>query len=345
MSEQNIGAWEQGVNMGKAFAQMNALGAAATPFLFAIDYELKEAIIIPNPEQQSEVLYAVRGATNAMSLVGKGRASQCVTKGASMDSFPLSYQEYQRRFEVIRSALVRGDSFLANLTVATPVEPSLSFEEIFHHARAPYKLYVPGRFVCFSPECFITLDFERREIVTRPMKGTVDAAIPDAERKILEDYKERCEHYTIVDLLRSDLARVATDISVERFRYIDRVETTKGALLQVSSLIVGRIANDTKCHIGDIFRHMLPAGSICGAPKQATLEVIRKAEEEPRGFYTGVFGLFDGKHLDSAVLIRYLEEMPDGTIRYRSGGGITINSIPMEEYREVIDKVYLPFLG
>ena len=79
---------------------------------------------------------------------------------------------------------------------------------------------------------------------------------------------------------------------------------------------------------------LLPAGSVTGAPKKRTVELITAIEPEPRGYYTGVFGVFDGKNLDSAVMIRLIEERTDGYY-YRSGGGITYRSVAEQEYQEI----------
>ena len=174
------------------------------------------------------------------------------------------------------------------------------------------------------------------------MKGTIDARIPDAETKILSDYKELSEHYTIVDLIRNDLSMVASQVRVERFRYIDRIETSNGPILEVSSEIKGDLPSDWKGRLGEIIRTLLPAGSISGAPKEATLRLIAKAEAALRGFYTGVSGYFDGRSLDSAVLIRFID-LESSPYVYRSGGGITVNSKMEDEYDEVVKKVYLPF--
>ena len=135
-----------------------------------------------------------------------------------------------------------GDSFLLNLTVATRLDTDWTLGEIFHRARSPYRLLVPGRFVCFSPEIFVRVD--EGMISSYPMKGTIDASVPDAERVILEDYKERSEHNTIVDLIRNDLNRVAEHVGVRRFRYIDRLQVSRGEILQVSSEVTGRLTGD-----------------------------------------------------------------------------------------------------
>ena len=94
-------------------------------------------------------------------------------------------------------------------------------------------------------------------------------------------------------------------------------------------------------YLGDIFDKLLPAGSITGAPKKKTIEIIKETENYKRGFYTGVFGVLDGVNLQSAVMIRFIEK-EDGKFFYKSGGGITIYSDPLKEYYEMKDKIYAP---
>jgi anthranilate/para-aminobenzoate synthase component I len=141
------------------------------------------------------------------------------------------------------------------------------------------------------------------------MKGTIGADVLDAERVLLDDPKETYEHNTIVDLIRNDLAMVAERIEVQRFRYVDRVVRPQGDLLQVSSEVVGTLAPDWRSNLGNILERLLPAGSISGAPKEKTCEVIRAAEGQERGYYTGIFGIYDGERVDSAVNIRYVERV------------------------------------
>jgi para-aminobenzoate synthetase component 1 len=149
------------------------------------------------------------------------------------------------------------------------------------------------------------------------------------------------EHVTIVDLIRNDLSQVASNVTVTRFRYIDEVKTAAKNLFQVSSEICGTLDSDYMNQLGDILLKLLPAGSVSGAPKPRTLEIIREVEQETRGYYTGVFGYFDGNTLDSGVMIRFIENKK-GKFFYRSGGGITTQSVVESEYQEVIDKVYVP---
>jgi para-aminobenzoate synthetase component 1 len=94
-------------------------------------------------------------------------------------------------------------------------------------------------------------------------------------------------------------------------------------------------------HLGDLLFSLLPAGSISGAPKKKTIETIQESEACPRGYYTGVAFYFDGEHIDSCVMIRFIEKV-NGEYFYRSGGGITVNSDMEKEYQELNDKIYVP---
>lgn len=174
-----------------------------------------------------------------------------------------------------------------------------------------------------------------------PMKGTIEADLPNAADIILADKKEHAEHCTIVDLIRNDLNLVAESVKVERFKYIEQITTRQKNLLQVSSEISGVLPPNYAENIGDILMKLLPAGSISGAPKKKTVEIIQAAEGQERGYYTGVMGYFDGENFDSGVMIRYLEKR-DNQLFYRSGGGITSFSDCEKEYQELLDKIYVP---
>lgn len=312
--------------------KMNEAGQTRTPFLFGLDFELSEGFFIADPLQQTEILFDINGVKNCVK--------ETEEKESHFSAFPENYNRYSQRFDRVMDGLRRGDTFLTNLTIKTPVETDLSLKEIFLRSKAMYRLYLPDRFVCFSPERFIRI--EKDKIFSHPMKGTIDASVENAQEVILNDFKEKAEHQTMVDLACEDLNKIASEVKVNRFRYIDRLVTNKGSILQVSSEIEGTLPDNWTDNIGTLIFELLPAGSISGTPKQATLDIIREAEQEARGFYTGVAGYFDGEKLDSCVLIRYIEQTEDG-FYFRSGGGITINSECEKEYAEAIRKVYLPF--
>lgn len=313
--------------------KMNLLGKEHKPFLFAVDFEMDNGFVLENPFSQQDILFNFNSITNFSSQENDSLSP-------SLKVYAKSFEEYDKQFDVVRKGLLRGDSFLANLTIKTKIDINISLEEIFQKANSKYKLLVRDKFVCFSPECFVKI--EDNTISTFPMKGTIDASIENAKEVILSDYKETCEHNTIVDLMRNDLIIIGSNVRVERFRYIDELKTSRGNILQVSSEVKADLNYDFYPKLGDILFKLLPAGSISGAPKESTIQIIKEAESEKRGFYTGVFGFFDGHSLDSAVIIRYIEKVNDSHY-FRSGGGITINSSSMDEYQEAINKIYLPF--
>lgn len=252
---------------------------------------------------------------------------------------PISFHEYHNKFSLVQEHIKAGNSYLLNLTQPTPIESPYSLAEIYSMAHAPYKLRVKNQFVCFSPEPFINI--ENNTIHTYPMKGTIDASHPNAINTILNDPKEFAEHTMIVDLLRNDLGIVATNISVKQFRTISTINTGDKTLHQVSSHIIGTLEDNWRENIGALLKALLPAGSISGTPKRKTLEIIHEVEEYERGYFSGIFGHFDGENLHSAVAIRFIENI-DGKLIYKSGGGITAESDCRKEYQEMIDKIYIP---
>ena len=314
---------------------MNRLGLSGRPFIFIIDYK-QESVWVEEPGDvdPEELLYDLNGFTNVVREPVK-----LPDKRVEWHTDPVSYEAYSRSFRIVSDHIHAGNSYLVNLTCATPVQTNLTLKEGFTCSHAPYKLWVKDRFVVFSPEIFVRI--EDGFIYSYPMKGTIDASLPDARERIFADEKEEAEHATIVDLIRNDLSRVATEVTVTRYRYIDELQTNRGRLLQVSSEIRGRLAESWRASLGEILFSLLPAGSITGAPKKKTMEIIAEAETYERGFYTGVTGYFDGRKLDSAVMIRFLEEQ-GGQLVFKSGGGITFRSDLQSEYNEMKQKVYVP---
>ncbi len=312
---------------------LNNWGSEKKPFLFVTDFELQRPFAVPLDEiDPAEICYFIDGITN-------GQDARTNESPAIVRSNPISFDEYMTKFSVVYRHLHYGDSYLANLTAKTEIELSHSLRDLFYLSRARYKLWIRDKFLVFSPESFIRI--ENGKIYSYPMKGTIDSSVPDARGRILADEKELAEHVTIVDLIRNDLSLVADNVTVERFRYIDEVPTSRGGLLQVSSAISGYLPTDYSRQIGDILLRLLPAGSVSGAPKRKTVEVLREAENEDRGYYTGVFGYFDGSRLNSGVMIRFIEHV-NGRFYYRSGGGITAQSTAQSEYQEMINKIYVP---
>lgn len=333
--------------------RLNELGRAGVPFLFLADFELKKPeILLPTEIDPLTTLFQIGRFSN----LHQAELAEVAQTGQKVRSQPLyfsinapSFAQYQNRFDKVIDQINYGNSYLCNLTGQTEVKTNLSLREIFFSAQARYKVWHRDEFVVFSPECFVRI--VGNQISTYPMKGTIQAALPGAEATILADRKEYAEHATIVDLLRNDLGMVADQVQVKRFRYVERVGTHTGEeLLQVSSEIVGQLSPSYRANLGDLLFRLLPAGSICGAPKPKTLSIIAEAEGGDRGWYTGVCAFFDGQELDSGVMIRYIEpqdatqSITDGLHHYqfRSGGGLTHLSNVTAEYEELLAKVYLP---
>ena len=407
--------------------KINRLASQDEPFLFVINYQGDKAFIRLlsdiNPE---ECLFDFEGRGNLSHAwketwkeetwkeeTWKKKISEEEISETIWQIEPPLYEDYERSFNIVKSNIMAGNSYLTNLTCRVPVSCNLSLEEIFHRAKGKYKLLLKRKrtqaedkvylkeepqnkahlkeepqnkahlkeenieenltpFVCFSPETFVRIKGGR--IYSYPMKGTLDASLPNAEKLLMEDQKEAAEHATIVDLIRNDLSRVAEDVRVDKYRYIDVLHTNKGNILQTSSEISGRLPEDYPHHLGEILDAQLPAGSITGAPKDKTMQIIQEAEGYDRGFYTGIMGIYDQGELNSAVMIRFIEEETspvdfeaDGEknfnasegkgdeasegkrdeasrkLYFKAGGGITSKSNCRKEYEEVIQKIYLPF--
>lgn len=314
--------------------RMNKLGKKRIPFLFILDFEMRKPIILPldnvNP---NEICYSFNGLSNVEQVIVPLEGQfEFISK-------PVEKERYAKSYSIVQQHLRYGDSFLLNLTMPSNISTNLTLKDIFNSTKAKYKLWVKDNFVVFSPEIFIQT--KGRKISSFPMKGTIDSSVPDAENKLMVSKKELAEHFTIVDLIRNDLSIVSKNVVVDRFRYIDEVVTHRGSLLQMSSEVSGELPENFKDYIGDMILSMLPAGSISGAPKKKTIEIIKKVEGYNRGYYTGICGIFDGENIDSGVMIRYIEQTPEG-LQYKSGGGITAQSKLDEEYQELIDKIYIP---
>jgi para-aminobenzoate synthetase component 1 len=367
---------------------MNRLGGAGKAFLAIMDFEMRHPLVIPlSTLDPQKLMFNFRGRTN-IPEDPREYSSNRMPDHIPNPSF-ISSMDYEAAFRHVQNEQIAGNSVLTNLTFPSEIHPEGEYllKERYPMAAAPYRLWAdiralrsasPGRdellpdsvaplpdeILVFSPETFIQTHHGR--IYTYPMKGTA-AVEPGGDRKLAEaaliaDEKELAEHTTVVDLLRNDLGRFARDVRVEQFRYVEAIPSAAGTLLQASSRISAVLPPDWKTRLGELFAELLPAGSVSGAPKRETCRIIAEAESlvshrvpgagilpEGRGYYTGVAAVFDGWNLDSAVLIRFIEQRTVGRASdqgrrwfFRSGGGITIYSDRDSEYRELMDKVRFP---
>ena len=321
------------MNKEKIRQKLNKFGFDKEPFLFVISYDLSKCYIQKLQKLPKNIKYEL----NSQEI------SKSNTK-IKLEKFPISFEEYKKKFDILQEEIKNGNTYLCNLTTKTKIKTSHNLDDIYEHTNAKFKLRFQNEdenFVCFSPERFIKI--EKNKISTHPMKGTIDASIPNAQAKILGNKKEMAEHTMVVDLLRNDLSIVASKVRVEKFRYIDKINAGDKELLQVSSKITGNLEDNWNEKIGNIITSLLPAGSITGTPKKKTIEILESIEDYQRDFYTGIFGVFNGNKLDSSVMIRFIQEDSNKNTYYKSGGGITCDSDARLEYQELLDKIYLPF--
>ena len=252
----------------------------------------------------------------------------------------LSRQDYCRSMDRIQQYIRAGDTYQVNFTdsVSLPVafSPESAFAALVKQQPVSYGalLHVAGHHILsLSPELFFRV--EGASIVTRPMKGTMPRGLDSAEDAIMAarlrgDEKNRAEHLMIVDLLRNDLGRICEmgSVRVDDIFSVERYAT----LLQMTSTVSGRLR--ARLSYYDIFKALFPSGSITGAPKIRTMQIIRELERTPRGIYTGAIGfLSPSGQAAFNVAIRTLV-LHQGEARMGVGGGIVADSNADEEYRE-----------
>ncbi len=319
-----------------AIRQMNEWGRIHQPFIFIISYDQSQCIIIkPEDIDQQRLLCHFGPFTNEPL-----QPPALCPKQISWEIDPPTFEQYQKAFQFVTQTEMKGNSYLTNLTACTRLKTNMTLRNIYTMAKARYKLWIRNQFTVFSPETFVRI--QGHKIYSFPMKGTINTTLENAAKKLLDDPKEKAEHATITDLIRNDLSRIAEQVIVEKYRYVEEIQTNGKTLLETSSRISGILPDHFYPRLGDLFFSLLPAGSITGAPKDKTISIINEAEHYNRKFYTGVAGYFDGDNLDSGVLIRFIEEEPDGSLIFKSGGGITAKSNCKKEYQELKEKVYVP---
>ena len=255
-----------------------------------------------------------------------------------------SAEDYEKAIAQIHHHLRQGDTYQVNYTVQLKQDLSANPFSIYNRMvveqEAGYNAYVEHdemAVISMSPELF----FEQndRELTTRPMKGTTKRGLTDDEDLkeaawLEQDPKNRSENMMIVDLLRNDMNRISEVGSehVERLCQVEQYST----VWQMTSTIKSHLREDVD--LVAIFRSLFPCGSITGAPKIATMEIIKKLEPQPRGVYCGTIGILlpNGRRIFN-VAIRTIQ-LHQGKAIYGVGGGITWDSTWQSEYREVHQK-------
>jgi len=218
--------------------------------------------------------------------------------------------------------------------------PEAMFRSLSEVQPVPYSAFVRGddwHVLSFSPELFFRVD--GRRVVTRPMKGTAPRGLDAAGDRARADWlhndpKNRSENVMIVDLLRNDLGRICEfgSVRAEHLFCVERYET----LFQMTSQVSGTLRKDVNC--AALFESLFPCGSVTGAPKHRTLEIIRELERTPRGVYTGAIGFFSpaGDAVFSVPIRTVVLQGDKGTMGV--GSGVVIDSDAAHEFRECLLK-------
>jgi para-aminobenzoate synthetase / 4-amino-4-deoxychorismate lyase len=263
----------------------------------------------------------------------------------------MAKEEYLQDLNLVREYIIAGDTYQVNYTMKLLFDFEGSSEMLYSALRknqsVAYGAYIRNgeeRILSFSPELFFRKKGD--EITVRPMKGTASKGKNGTEeqrysRELHYDSKNRSENVMIVDLLRNDLARLMhghgeSQVFVDSLFDVESYES----LLQMTSTIKAKSTSPimSNLKLTELFRALFPCGSITGAPKIRTMQIIDELEKEHRGVYTGAIGYFgpDG----SAVF-----NVPIRTVRLQGksgemgiGGGITYDSVAEEEWKESLLK-------
>ncbi|MWC27600.1 aminodeoxychorismate synthase component I [Paenibacillus sp. MMS18-CY102] len=256
-----------------------------------------------------------------------------------------SYKEYIQDLNQLKQYLVEGESYEVNLTnrIHTgPIKDTLHTYRVLRKVNpAPYSAYL--RFdqvaiLCSSPEKFIQVSSDR-SVEAKPIKGTLPRGkSPDEDQtlkqQLLTSVKDFSENLMIVDLIRNDLGVVCEvgSVHVPKLMEVESFETVH----QLVSTIKGKLKQEVS--VVECIKAGFPAGSMTGAPKIRTMEIIDTLEKEPRGVYSGTLGLLSlNGSADLNVVIRTIVCTPEKTT-IGVGGGITIQSNADSEYEEMLLK-------
>ena len=248
------------------FDVMDELSQQKVPFFFMIDFLMENVEIFTENEIKKI------GLNIDFQNFKTEFKEQALPSEIIFETFPPSENSYKNGFDIVQNHLKKGNSYLVNYTCKTEITTNLTLENFYQISQAKYKVLYPGNWMFFSPETFI--EIVDNEVFTHPMKGTIDADVENAAEVLRNSVKEKAEHYTVVDLLRNDLSMIADEVKLKEFQRIDFLKTKQKNLLAMSSEISGKLKPEFHGKIGSIMKKVLPAGSVLGAPKPKTLEII-----------------------------------------------------------------------
>lgn len=251
---------------------------------------------------------------------------------------------YHHNIQRIQQWIAAGDTYQVNytipLTTPCPHTPQQVYEALQTQQPCSFgaatTLLPHSTILSLSPELFFSADTDGT-LSTRPMKGTAPRSADEHEdQQIAEalrnDEKNRAEHVMIVDLLRNDMNRICRDVHVHSLFDIESLPTVH----QMTSTIRGQLPEQTPWY--DVFRALFPGGSITGAPKRHTVELIRQLEPSPRGVYTGAIGYIAPNRAACFNIAIRTATLANNTLTLNAGGGIVADSTAASEYNELLLK-------
>lgn len=246
--------------------------------------------------------------------------------------------------------IAAGDTYQVNLSTrleVTPVEPLLAYEALRSANPSPYMglVRLPGAtLACGSPELLVEVSAGR--IASRPIAGTRPRGADEAADRawaaeLSSDSKEKAEHLMLVDLLRNDVGRVSQpgSVHVPEFMAVERYSHVMHLVSQVEGVL------QASAGPADVIRALFPGGTVTGAPKVRTMQIIAELEPFSRGYYTGSLGWLGASgDLCLNIIIRSLWSA-EGRTFVQAGAGIVADSVPTREYAESLRKAQAPLLA
>lgn len=316
--------------------------------LIVHDYDSAKTFLVGNEERFAEL-------EQAISRSGKRTASRHRRAPEARSNFART--EYVAAVETIREYIRSGDTYQTNLTqqLTQDIPDGLTAQQIFRNLRenhpAPFAAFLKRQnstIVSASPERFFRVQNDGT-IEASPIKGTRRRGKTPTEDERLRDElrtseKDRAENTMIVDLVRNDLGRVCEfgSVEVESLCALEEHPT----LFHLVSTVRGKLRSDVST--SDVLRAVYPCGSITGAPKIRTMQIIDEIETASRGLSMGAIGIYipprwgldeliGGTAIDASVAIRTMV-IRDGVATFNVGGGVVIDSVPEQEYDEAMLK-------
>ncbi len=256
-----------------------------------------------------------------------------------------SLEKFEENIKKIKNYIREGDTYQVNYTVKGKFNFSGSYASFFQHLlfnqSGKYSAFInddESYIISLSPEKFFSI--KGRKITSKPMKGTVKRGVNNeadlaTEHELVNSKKNRAENVMIVDLIRNDLGRIAEygSVTVLRLFSTEKYES----LFQMVSTITAELKKEVT--LRTVLKNIFPCGSVTGAPKIRTMEIINELEKEERGIYTGSIGLFNKDEASFNVAIRTLTvNRKTGNGELGIGSGIVWDSEPQKEYEETLLK-------